>query len=107
GDGRGVGGGLRQRTRTGHRGEVVEAHLDADRAPVPLMRAEALAQLAGHARERVPQLALVAEVAIERALARLRDDLARGADLGAGFKPRAAAQVGPQARAEALDQRLL
>ena len=93
--------------RASDRGEVVEAHLDADGAPAAPVRGEARAQLARHPGQLGAQLRGVVDVAVEGALARLRDDLARGADLAVVLEARAAAQLAPEVRTETVDQHRL
>ena len=49
----------------------------------------------------------IVDVVVERPLARLGDDLARGADDAVVLEARAAAQLEPEVRAEALDEHAL
>src|SRR4029077_7100297 len=86
---------------------VVQAHLDADRAAAAAVLREARAQRLRHRATRVARLPGVADVAVERALAGLRDDLARGPDLAVVFEAGTPSQLASEVRAEALHERLL
>jgi hypothetical protein len=67
---------IRDRARAGVRREVVEPDLDADRPPAALLIGQRLTQLRDEAVQDLLQAPRIADVVIERRLARLGDDLA-------------------------------
>ena len=82
--------------------EVVEADLDADRAPAPFLTLERGAQLADQARQDRLELREPGDVEVKRRLPRLGDHLAhlghRDVVLEAGAALQLGAQPGPEAR---------
>ena len=99
-----VAGGRIDRMGAGDSGEVVEANLDPDRAPAAPVGGKARAQLIGHHAQRLAHHGGIVDVVVERPLARLRDNLARGADDAVVLEARAASQLDPEVWAEPLDK---
>ena len=89
-----------------HRREVVEAHLDRDRAPAALVALEAHAELGGHAFDRRLQLRAIRNIVVEGALARLGDRLAHRRDRALMEEVRTAVKRCAEVLAEAAAERL-
>ena len=100
GDDVGVVGRLVQRVRPGHVGPVVEPHLDPDRAPGEVARAQAAAELLGERGDVPRHLRLVGDVDVEGRLGRLRLRLADRLDRGLVLEAGAGGQPAAHARAE-------